>query len=300
MRSCERKMIEKGIKASDLIMTHEDKIWSKFSNDKVDIGQALVNVIRTLNKALPLNKQMKALSIGSSHEPQFRILESAFRGGLYLVDIEKEALGIVEERIHRQYTYHVTPIHCDYTKVFLDCGNVESFLEKHLAKHRMNLITLHHSLYYCREESWHELFNNLYANLLAPTGAMHAVLMAAGTEHLYTTSWLYDHFVGKFFGQRNTQNLSKFRNSLKKDPLYRNAQIHFRKSRVYFMPDGFEKFMAVVWMILLYPNVHNYSPGQREEITRFMYKNFWAKKRPLEQMQEHLVVYRGVKFRGLV
>ena len=300
MRVFEKNIIEKGIRSADSMMFREDKVWSKFSNDKVDIGQTLANIIRTLYKALPLKTRMKALSLGSSDEPQFRILGSAFRGGLYLVDIEKEALGIVEERVRRQYTRHVSTIHCDYTNVFLDCGRVESFFKAHLAGEKMNLITLHHSLYYCCEDLWGELFRNLYANLVAPVGAMHAVLMAAGAEHKYTTSWIYDHFVGKFFGQRNTQDLAKFRNALKADRIFKGAQVLFKKSRVYFLPDDFEKFMSVVWMVLLYPNVHNYTCDQKEEITEFMYKKFWAKRKPLEQMQEHLVVYKGVRGRGLV
>jgi hypothetical protein len=58
--------------------------------------------------------------------------------------------------------------------------------------------------------------------------------------------------------------------------------------------------MAVVWMILLYPNVHQYTLKQREEITKYIYDNFWRRKRPLWQMQDHMVIYRGIKSRGLI
>ena len=76
-------------------MSRQDKIWSRHSHDKVDIGETLAKVLRTLGKALPLARPIRALSIGSSNEPQFRILQTAFQGGLYLLDIEKEALAAV-------------------------------------------------------------------------------------------------------------------------------------------------------------------------------------------------------------
>ena len=52
--------------------------------------------------------------------------------------------------------------------------------------------------------------------------------------------------------------------------------------------------MAVVWMILLYPNVHPYTLKQRQEITGFVYERLWKKKEPLVQAQDHLVVYKGI------
>src|SRR5262245_36766843 len=103
-----------GLRAARTQMFAQDKVWSRFSNDKVDIAHHLADVIRTLAAALPLGRPLRALSIGSSNEPQFRILESAFRGGLYLLDIEAEALDIVKERIRRQATMHVYPIRGDY------------------------------------------------------------------------------------------------------------------------------------------------------------------------------------------
>src|SRR5262245_37686521 len=84
-----------GLRDADGHMFQQDKIWSRYSNDKVEIACRLTRVLRTLNKALPLTQPLTALSIGSSNEPQFRILESAFRGGLYLLDIEGAALAVV-------------------------------------------------------------------------------------------------------------------------------------------------------------------------------------------------------------
>lgn len=294
------KMIKLGLKVADTKIYEEDKIWSRYSNDKVDIGETLARVIRTLSKAFPLHKTLRAFSIGSSAEPQFRILESAFRGGLYLLDVDKEALDIAKERIHRQRTDLVRTIPGDYTKIFLSHENTEHFFKTKLNGEKMNLITLHHSLYYCEKDSWHVVFRNLYQKILAHKGAIHAVLMAAESKDQYTTTWLYNHFVGKFFGNRNDQNLLNLKKELKKNSIFKNARILSRTSRVHFSTEDFEKFMAVVWMILLYPEVHEYSLAQREKITEFIYKKFWRKKRPLVQEQNHLVIYRGLGFKGLV
>ena len=300
MSSIDKKMFERGLRAADSATFSEDKIWSRYSNDKVDIGETLAKVIRTLNKAFPLDRKITALSIGSSNEPQFRILETFCRGGLYLLDIEKEALDIVQERIHRQLTTHVKTILADYDKCFFDCRNCSASLRKCLRQNKMNLIALHHSMYYCLEEAWHKLFDNLYRQVLAPEGAIHAVLMACATKEKYTTSWLYNHFVGKFFGLQNEQDLQKFKREIEKAPLYKKAQILFKKSRVHFFVDDFGQFMAVAWMILLYPGVHKYSLKQREEIAEFIYKHYWLKKRPIWQIQDHLVIYRGIGSNGLI
>ena len=300
-RSVNEKIIKTGIKAADSKLYEEDKIWSRYSNDKVDIGEELARVIRTLSKAFPLPKIMRALSIGSSDEPQFRILETAFRGGLYLFDVDKEALDIVKERVFRQCTDHVTTIHDDYNKVFLCPRKTELFLKNKLNGQKVNLITLHHSLYYCGEEKWHTIFENLYRKVLAPRGgAIHVVLMGAKSKNEYTTTWLYNHFAGKFFGQHNNQDILKFKKELEGKRLFSGAQIFSRTNHVRFFADDFGEFMAVVWMILLYPDVHRYNAGQKEEVTEFVYRKFWRKKKPLIQPQNHLVIYRGIGFRGLI
>ena len=142
-----------GLRAAGGHMYQQDKIWSRYSNDKVDIAGALARVLRTLSKALPLDQPLTALSIGSSNEPQFRILESACRGGLYLLDIEDAALDVVEERIQRQNTHHVRVIRGDYREVLRDAESVLRFRKEHLDGRRMTLITLHHSLYYSPRSS---------------------------------------------------------------------------------------------------------------------------------------------------
>lgn len=300
MSSIKAKLIEKGIRASDSKMYEEDKIWSRFSHDKVDIGEELAKIIRTLNKGLPLSKEMKAVSVGSSAEPQFRILETAFRAGLYLLDIDNEALDIVRERVRRQRTTHVATICGDYNRIFSDTESARAFLKDKLIGKKVELITLHHSLYYCVELDWEGIFGNLYRILIAPMGAMHAVLMASKSEDQYTTTWLYNHFADRFFACRNEQDLYKLRRKLKDNPFFEGAQILMKTRRVFFNVADFEKFMVVVWMILLYPNVHKYSFKQKEEITEFIYRKFWIHKRPLVQLQDHMVIYKGIRFKGLV
>ena len=53
-------------------------------------------------------------------------------------------------------------------------------------------------------------------------------------------------------------------------------------------------------MILLYPNVHRYTAAQRRQITEYVYRQFFARRRPLFQDQDHLVIYRGLRGRGLI
>jgi len=114
------RLIRQGMNTSRALMSQQDKIWSRYSQDKVDIGETLAQVLRTLSKALPLGRPLRALSVGSSTEPQFRILEANFLGGLYLLDIERVALDVIRERIRRQSLTHVFALHHDFTKVFLD------------------------------------------------------------------------------------------------------------------------------------------------------------------------------------
>ncbi|MDD5681417.1 MAG: class I SAM-dependent methyltransferase [Candidatus Omnitrophica bacterium] len=289
-----KKMIEAGLKAADSGMLGEDKIWSRYSHDKVDIGEELAKVIRTLSKALPLSLPMRALSIGSSSEPQFRILETAFRGGLYLLDVDKKALDTVRERLARQCTTHVMTIRDDYNKEFLNAGNTERFLKKRLGGRKVNLITLHHSLYYSKECEWAAIFENLYRKILAPKGAMHAVLMASCSGDNQTTTWLYNHFAGKFCGCRNDQDMYVFKKELDRNPVFKNSGISIETHKVRFCVNDFANFMAVVWMLLLYPDVHKYTLKQREEITEFILNRFWLKKKPLIQAQDHLIVYKGI------
>lgn len=294
-----QKVIQKGVSISQSALHRQDKVWSKYSSDKVDIGEALLSVLRALFKAFPLSKPLRALSIGSSTEPQFRILQPAFRGGLYLLDIEKAALDIVQERARRQGIQNVFTLLCDFNKVLRDRGRTRALLKRELHGKRVELINFHHSLYYAEASAWLPLFRHVYGEILAPQGAVHAVLMASRSENPMTTTWLYNHFAGKFCGHRNDQCLRTFQKELERDSFFSKAQMVMKTRAVRFFVDDFEKFMAVVWMILLYPQIHRYTLGQRYEITEHVYKNFFAKRKPLIQMQDHLVVCRGIKPGGL-
>lgn len=289
-----RQLIEAGVRVGDLQMAAEDKIWSRYSNDKVDIGERLARVLRALHKAFPLATPLRALSIGSSAEPQFRLLQTAFAGGLYLLDIERAALDVVRERSLRQLTTNVATLHGDYRDTFLREGRCARFLRSRLGGRKVHLVTLHHSLYYAQASQWSPLFDHLARHILAPRGAIHAVLMASRTDEPFSTTWLYNHFAGKFCGCHNDQDLRAFGASLARRPAWRGARIRVESRRVRFHVDDFVKFMAIVWMILLYPNVHRYTRSQREEIAEFVYRRFWKARRPLIQVQDHLVLTRGL------
>lgn len=294
------RLVDAGLRAAETDMADEDDIWSYNSNDKVDIGERLASVIRTLHRALPQARKMRALSLGSSSEPQFRILETAFRGGLYLMDIERHALDIVEERIQRQYTDHVFTMQGSYLDFIETPGFPGRLRSTWMHGRKVDLITMHHSLYYCEESTWLPLFETLFRTVLAPRGAIHAVLMANTSRDTHTTTWLYNHFAGKFFGVRNNQSLPVLKRELERSRVFDDSQILISTSSVNFFVGDFEKFMKVVWMILLYPNVHPFTESQKVEIIRFVIDTFWAPKRPLVQTQHHLVCYRGLDFKGMI
>ena len=154
-------------------------------------------------------------------------------------------------------------------------------------------------MYYCRREYWPALLRNLYRHILAPAGAIHCALMASDSRNAHSTTWLYNHFAGKYFGHRNDQSLPGLRVALRRDRLFAGVQLHLRTRKVHGWVDDFEKFMAIVWMILLYPNVHPYTLQQRRDIARYMYAHFFKKRQPLIQVQDHLILYRGIPFKGL-
>ncbi len=294
-----QKRYELGQRAAEGYMYQQDKIWSRYSNDKVNIAHGLTSVLRTLHKALPLEQPLAGLSIGSSNEPQFRILEAACRGGLYLLDIEQAALAVVAERTARQNTLQVKVLHDDFRQVLRDREAVCAFLTNELVGQRLTLITLHHSLYYCPESSWRELLANLYEVLLEPSpagqisAAIHAVLMASQSDDPATTTWLYNHFAEKFFDCHNDQDLLACAGELAAEPRLKQAQLQTATSRVEFFVDDFEQFMAVVWMILLHPNVHRFTEPQQREVIDWVYDNLWSVGQPLVQLQDHLAIYRG-------
>jgi hypothetical protein len=181
-------MIEAGIRSAHSLMMDEDDIWSRYNNDKTDIEEHLAGVIRTLSAALLLNRKLRALSIGSSSEPQFRILETAFRDGLYLLDIDPQALETARKRVERQSIRHVRTITGDYNQLLQELESIKTFFRQSLDSRKFDLITLHHSLYYCEMNGWLPIFSNIHKHLLARVGAIHAVLMSSYSREPLNTS----------------------------------------------------------------------------------------------------------------
>jgi hypothetical protein len=245
-----------------------------------------------------LGKVMSALSVGSSNEPQFRILEAAFQKALYLLDIESEALEILAERIERQGTFHVHPLRGDYGKLFASREKAAAFRDSELEGGRMTLITMHHSLYYSPRARWKCLIESLVREVLdSRAGALHSVMMANQSEDIATTTWLYNHFAGRFFDAHNDQDLAGFAQDLQSEKWLGKARVDGRTKRVYFFVEDFEQFMGVIWMILLHPNVHRFSEEQQEEVTEFVYQKLWSKRVPLTQVQDHVMIYTGATAR---
>ncbi|MCK4805991.1 MAG: class I SAM-dependent methyltransferase [Candidatus Aegiribacteria sp.] len=289
-KSAKNRLIEKGIRAGEVDMYDEDTIWSQNSSDKVDIAEELMRIVREIFRSVPLDRNLKALSIGSGSEPQFQILEASFREGLFLLDIDRIPLSVIDRRIKSHWIDHVSTIQADYNKTLVCIEDAQRFLREELGGSRQDLITLHHSLYYASESDWAELFSSLYSTILSFKGFIHAVMMSSDCREKNSTTWLYNHFAGKFFGCRNDQDLVLFSKTLGRSSSFRKADIHVETHRVKFFNDDFEKFMAVIWMILLYPNVHDYTLDQKEEITEYVYGNFYKTGKPLIQMQDHLVI----------
>ena len=280
--------------AGDSDMYDEDLIWSQYSGDKTDIGIELMQVIRVMIKALPLEKKLKVLSVGSGSEPQFKLLKAVFQSGVNLLDIDSFPLEIIKKYAEQRSIKNVSTIQEDYTKVLLKQKTTEQFLRNSLNGKKQDLITLHHSLYYCEEEVWTDLFTNLYEKILIRRGAIHAVLMSSNCRDQSSTTWLYNHFAGKFFDCHNDQDLKTFGSGLMENKTFCRALFTRKTHKVKFWIDDFEKFMAVVWMILLYPNVHKYTLEHKEEITEYIYHNFWLSKKPLVQMQDHLIILKNL------
>ena len=291
-KSSKSSLIAKGIGAGEIDMYDEDNTWSQNSSDKVDIAEELMRIIRETFGSVPPDRLLEALSIGSGSEPQFEILEAAFRGGLNLLDIDSVPLSVINRRINNRWIDHVKTIQADYNEVLLHDADAKLFLRRELGGSRQNLITLHHSLYYSSESDWAELFGSLYGTILAEQGAIHTVMMSSQCTRKDSTTWLYNHFAGKFFGCRNDQDLASFGKTLHSNTGFEKADIRAETHSVKFFTDDFEKFMEVIWMILLYPNVHDYTYDQREEITEYVYSNFYKPGKPLIQMQDHLILSR--------
>lgn len=298
-------LIDIGIRAAGSPVFQENKIWARHSDEKADVAETLASILRTLSKEAPLLKPLRVLSIGSGDEPQFRLLQASFRGGVYLYDIDRAALDAAEERIARQKVKGVTTVQGDYTEDFVDPARAASVLRRRLGGQPFDVITLHHSLYYSDETTWTALIETLSSVLLTPLGAIHMALMSASTQKPFTSTALYNHFAGNFFDQTNRQDLLALKAQLQEQAAQSSSpfagdRFVSKSSEVSFFVDDFGSYMAVIWMIMLYPSVHNYSDGQKQEITRYILEKYWRPRRRLVQVIDHLVVYRGLTADGLI
>lgn len=255
--------------------------------------------LRSLASTVPERSRLRALSVGSSSEPQFRIFTAACEGGLWLLDLDEHALGAAGARAQRQHVDGVHTVVADFTAALGDRASARRLRRDHLDGRRMNVVAFHHSLYYARRQQWDDIFDATYHELLAaprpdgPQSLIHAVLMASRTDDPLTTTGIYDHWAGRFFGARNDQDLAGFGRHLRRSNDLPGAQVRVRTTDVEFDADDFGAFMSVIWMILLHPMVHRFDEAQQEEVTEWVYRELWSARRPLVQRQDHLVVARG-------
>lgn len=288
----ENEWIGAGMKSAGTDIYFQNGIWSRYSSDKVDIGMQVANVFKDLLKNRPSPKDIRALSIGCGQEPQFRLLQALCDGGLYLLDVDENALDAIMKRMLRQSIKDVSLVNEDL-KIFLDAGKTEDFVNTRLGGKPIDAVFLHHSLYYCEAGEWKKLMRNLFDIVLGPKGVIHCVLMASRSDDRLTTTWLYNHFAGRFCNHCNDQDMIELSRELKADNLFAGSLISAKTSHVRFFVDNFEQFMAVVWMILLYPYVHRYSESQKEEIIRHIYNEFFFPEKAMIQNQDHIVIYKN-------
>ena len=121
-------------------------------------------------------------------------------------------------------------------------------------------------------------------------GVIHCVMMASQSASEYTTSGLYNDIAFRYCQHVNDQDLAKLELILQEQVLFHSAELDLVTTQVQFKSADFEAFMAVVWMILLYPQVHQYDSEQREAIVRKIYNTYFVETRPLIQQQDHLVI----------
>jgi len=284
--------LERGMGAAGTELAFQDKVWSQHSDDKIDIADHAFGVIKRVICRRGPDAKIRGLSIGCSYEPQFQMLQAACDGRLFLLDLRKIALDILKRRIKRQRIGNVSLIEYDY-ELLKDAARTRDFLRSELGGEPVDLIFLHHSLYYTPMDEWMPIVRNLYEILLAPVGAIDCALMAKDSSDPRSSTWLYNHFAGKFCSHVNDQDLRVLGDQLAREPWFDGA-LAAKRSKVSFWVDDFHAFMAVLWMILLYPARHQYSEAQRAEIVKHVHDQFFRPRQPLVQEQDHLAIYKGV------
>lgn len=280
--------------AAALPLAEQVRIWAERSDDKPDVGRGLARVLRVLTRALPPDEPLRALAIGPSTEPQRRLLHACCEGGTTLLDVDGSALDAFRRRAARQGIEGFTTARADYREVLASRASAARFRDDAMGGRRAHAVLLHHSLYYAPAADWRPLAGHAWAELVAPVGALHAVLMAARTDDEATTTALYARHAGRWFGHVNDQCLRAFAASLADDPAFADAAPALRTSRVAFRPGSFRDLMAAVWMILLHTHVHRFPPEAVRSVEDDVRRRFWDAGRPLVQEQDHLALFRGI------
>ncbi len=286
------RLIERGLDAANYNIFEQNRIWARHASEKPDVAASLMRTIRAIHMRTTQERDLSALSIGAGNEPQFRILQSAFEEGLWLYDLDGAALATLQERKARQLLDNVRLVQGDYTIDFRDPATAGRARDALLDGCRQDLITLHHSLYYSNAATWPGFVKALYDEVLAANGAIHAVMMSARETQPHTTTWLYNFFANRYFGTSTDQDLLGLRQQLRGVHALKDCEITAETRQVQFWVDDFDRFMAVVWMILLYPHAHNYTLEQRIEITEFIIEHYWIPKRPLVQTQDYVTLHK--------
>ncbi|MEM9222120.1 MAG: class I SAM-dependent methyltransferase [Pseudomonadota bacterium] len=285
-----KNLIDIGLEAAETPLRRQVKLWARHSNEKADVASELMTAVRHLIRQNPPERAFRSLSIGSSDEPQFRLLQAISGGGIWLFDADREALEFVRERVRRQMLSGVHLANGDLTIDFSSPESAQDVRATKLGDAPFDLILLHHVLYYCDSAIWPDIIEILFQEILRGPGAIHVALMSASSCEPYTTTWLYNHFAKKFYGHHNNQDLLVLGEVLSSRQAFAKAVISQRTVPSSFWCDDFSIFMAVVWMIMLYPDGHQYSIEQRREIVEFVVSEFWLPKHRLKQNQDYLTI----------
>lgn len=293
LRFSRNDLIDAGLKAATLGLRDQVKLWERHTDEKADVARDLMRGVKALLRECAPDQRLRTLSIGSSEEPQFQLLHALSDGGLWLYDCDPAALGALKTRIERSLLNDVHLVQGDYLQDFNSDRAAEATLQDRLGGVPFDLVTLHHALYYSRPEDWPDLVRALCNQVLSAPGRMHLALMSSTTKRPYSTTWLYNRFAEKFCGTRNTQNLLDLPARVKARPGGGDLYFSACSSAVRCRLERFEDLMAVVWMIMLYPQVHDFSTDQRVEITEFVLDEFWLPGRDLVQVQDYVTITRS-------
>lgn len=284
--------MEEGLAAAELSLREQAKTWENYTDEKADVAKSLMLGVRSVLRDMPAGHAFRSLSIGSSEEPQLKLLHALSDGGLWLYDKDPAALRAVQYIVERHMLKDIHLEVGDYQKDFRTDKSTLDTIAKKLGGQRFDLVTLHHSLYYSEPAYWPELVSKLTTHVLSKPGMLHMALMSSSTDCPYTTTWLYNHFANKFLGHSNSQNLLDLPAQIRTTT--QHLRFSAQSSATRFRPSSFREMMAVVWMIMLHPDVHQFDLDQRTEITEFVLDEFWLPRRDIIQIQDYVTAVKPV------